>query len=93
MGEQIKEKSKQITINNDLGLHARPAAMIAKIALNAKAGIWILKDNEKVDASSIIDILTLACAKGTVITIEIDDPDDADILDEIASLIESGAGE
>jgi len=55
--------------------------------------VWIIKDEEKVDAASIIDILTLACAKGSKITLKIDDQSDLYILNNIAKLIESGFGE
>ena len=74
-------------------MHARAAAVIAKIAQQAKAAVWITKENEKVDASSIIDLLTLACVQGTTVTIMIDDPEDGRILNEIAALIEKGFGE
>lgn len=84
---------KRVTITNDLGLHARSAAQIAKLARNLKSKIWIIKDGEKVDAASIIDILTLACPKGSQITLKIDDPSDLDILNDIAKLIERGFGE
>jgi len=84
---------KRVTITNDLGLHARSAAQIAKLARNVKSKMWIIKDGEKVDAASIIDILTLACPKGSKITLKIDDPSDLDILNDIAKLIERGFGE
>ena len=80
--------SKNTIIKNDLGLHARPAAKIAKLAQTAKSKVWIIKGHEKVDASSIMDILTLACLKGTLVTLEIDDKSDMDILDTITDLIE-----
>ena len=85
----IKKLSKDIIIQNELGLHARPAAMIAKLALGAKSKVWIIKDDEKVDASSIIDILTLACLKGTSVTLQIEDHTDIGVLDTISDLIEN----
>jgi phosphocarrier protein len=84
---------KRVTITNDLGLHARSAAQIAKLARNVKSKMWIIKDGEKVDAASIIDILTLACPKGSKIILKIDDQSDLDILNDIAKLIERGFGE
>jgi len=93
MNKSDKRLSKSVTITNDLGLHARSAAQIAKLAQNVKSKVWIIKDEEKVDAASIIDILTLACAKGSKITLKIDDQSDIDILNNIAKLIESGFGE
>ncbi len=85
--------SKDLTIVNELGLHARSAARIAKIAQTARAQVWIEKDGETVDATSVIDMLTLAGAKGTQLTLTIEDPDDFAILNDIARLIENGFGE
>jgi phosphotransferase system HPr (HPr) family protein len=92
----INEEHNKIritTIKNELGLHARSAAQIAGIAQNSFANVWILKDNEKADASSILDILTLVCAKGSKITIIIEDLVDLPILNAIADLVETGFGE
>lgn len=88
-----KELSKHVTIVNELGLHARAAAKIAEIAKNATAKLWIVKDGEKVDASSVIDILTLACARGTKITLSAENGSDIHILDAVIQMVESGFGE
>ena len=93
MTKEEHKKFRYATIVNDLGLHARSAAQIAKIAQNSVAGVWIQKKEEKADASSIIDILTLACARGTRIKIVIDDLADLPVLNGIADLIDSGFGE
>ncbi|MBW1696265.1 MAG: HPr family phosphocarrier protein [Deltaproteobacteria bacterium] len=85
--------SKELIIVNELGLHARSAASISKIAQKAASNVWIVKDGNKVDASSVVNILTLACEKGAKITIEIDDPADTHILRNIQKLIENGFGE
>lgn len=92
-GSVIEALSKTFMVNNKLGLHARPAASIAKLAQQAKSDIWLIKGDEKADASSIIDILTLACSQGTTIKIEITDHEDTVILDNIASLFETSFGE
>jgi phosphocarrier protein len=63
---------------------------LAFIAQNAKSTIWLIKDNEKVDASSIIDILTLACAKGSKIMLTVDSKSDIHILNDITALAERG---
>ena len=47
------------TIRNELGLHARSAAQIAAIARNSATNVWIMKGDQRADASSIMDILTL----------------------------------
>ena len=87
------KKYKVATIKNELGLHARSAAQIARIAGNSAANVWLKKDDKKADASSILDILTLACGKGTKITVIIEDWADINILDTIVDLVDSGFGE
>jgi len=85
--------SKEVIIINELGLHARSAAQISKLAAEARSGVTIKRDGEEADAKSIIDILTLACPKGTRITLSVDDPADVEILKNISNLIEKGFGE
>lgn len=89
----ISVHQRVLVIKNILGLHARPAAAIAKIAQNAKAGIWIEREEECVDASSMIDLLSLACCKGQEILVRIDDEGDLPLLNDIALLVENGFGE
>ncbi|MBW2252500.1 MAG: HPr family phosphocarrier protein [Deltaproteobacteria bacterium] len=90
MSVSDKELSREVIIVNELGLHARSAGKIAKLAQNAQSTIWLIKDNEKVDASSIIDILTLACEKGSKIMLTVDSKSDVHILNEITALVERG---
>ena len=87
------ELSREVVIVNELGLHARSAARIAALAQNSKAAVWVKKDAEKADASSIVDILTLACEKGSKITLIIEDKADRPILEDLVNLIETGFGE
>jgi phosphotransferase system HPr (HPr) family protein len=81
---------REVTIVNELGLHARSAAKIAELANRSTASVWVQKGDEKADASSIVDILTLACEKGTKITIRIENKSDFNILEAITKLVESG---
>ena len=85
--------SREVTIVNELGLHARSAAKIAAIANRATASVWVQKGVQKADASSIVDILTLACEKGSKITIRIENKSDSNILEAITELVEDGFGE
>ena len=85
--------SKNVTITNPLGLHARSAAKIAKLVKKAKSNVWIIKDKDKANASSIIDILSLAGIKDSELTLLIEDASDIDILNDLAQLIENGFGE
>jgi len=82
--------TRKVTIVNELGLHARPAAKIAQIVRNAAATVWVVRGPEQVDASSIMELLTLACEKGTTLTFTAADPADRHILDALVQLVESG---
>ena len=89
----VNKLSRDVIVINELGLHARSAAKIAEIARKANYNVWIIKDNKMVDASSILDILTLECAKGSEITLKIDDQSDLDILNNTVKQFETGFGE
>jgi phosphocarrier protein len=84
---------REATIINELGLHARSAAKIAEFAQLATGSVWIAKEGQKADASSIVDILTLACEKGTRISIRVENKADLQILEDITTLVQSGFGE
>jgi phosphotransferase system HPr (HPr) family protein len=90
LGNKLHRKA---TVINALGLHARPAAMIANLAMKARSEVRLEKDGEQVDASSIIDILSLACGKGAEVVLRIENPQDIHLLDEIILLFENGFGE
>ena len=81
---------KEAVIINELGLHARTAGLIARIAGKARDTIWLSRDDNRADAGSIIDMLTLECARGTRVTISAQDPADARLVDRIAQLVNSG---
>ncbi|MFP4474687.1 MAG: HPr family phosphocarrier protein [Desulfatibacillaceae bacterium] len=87
------ELEKNLTISNELGLHARCAAQIAELAQKADGGVNIRHKGQMVDAASMLDILTLAAGKGEEITVIIKDATDEHVLREIARLVESGFGE
>lgn len=89
----IKELSRNVVIVNELGMHARSAAKVAALAQNATANIWIQKGDARADASSIIDILTLGCEKGSQITVRIENQADTNILSKIFELVANGFGE
>jgi len=89
----FKMISKEAVITNELGLHARSAAQIAKLAARARHGVWLVKGEERAAASSIIDLIALECPRGTKIAVIIDNPSDRDVLLAISKLIENGFGE
>jgi len=80
-------------VANPLGIHARPAALIAKLAARAEGKVWLIKEDEIIDAVSIIDILTLGCAKGSEVTLQVENHLDNAVFTEIAELIEQGIHE
>ena len=84
---------RDVTIVNDLGLHARAAAKLAKTAIKADKNVWLEFSDEQVDAKQVIDILMLAAAKGDTVTVRIEDAADAQVLDGIIELINDGFGE
>ena len=83
----------EVIINNSLGLHARPAAILAKEASKYKSDIKIIMDKTEVDAKSILDILTLAAPKGKSIKLIAKGEDAKEAIANIKSLIEEGFGE
>ncbi len=93
MTNSSQKLSEKVTIINELGLHARSAAMVTKIAQKARAQVWVERNGERVDATSIMDLLTLACPKGSELIVAIDDPADMKILDDIVKMVKDGFGE
>ena len=85
--------SREVTVVNEFGLHARSAAKIARIAMGARSGVWILREEERADASSTLEVLTLACPKGSRLQFRIEDPADHSILDALVRLVERGFDE
>lgn len=85
--------SRKVTIQNRLGMHARPAAMISKLAQKAQKGVWIGTGESKAEASSIIDILSIGLTQGTQVLVIIESEDDIPVLESIRELIEDGFGE
>lgn len=85
--------TREVVIVNELGMHARSAAMIAKLAQQAQSKIWLEKSGERADAASIIDMLSLGCSKGSKIKVQADDRKDRPVLERIVKLIQDGFGE
>jgi len=85
--------SKSFTIKNEMGLHARVAALIVKVTEKYQSTVTLEKNGEKADGKSILDILTLACPKGSVITVTAEGDDSGSVLEELDALIESKFGE
>lgn len=85
-------KSK-VEIINDVGLHARPAAIFVQTAGKFESDVWIEKGDKKVNAKSIMGLMSLAISCGAVVTISADGEDEEIAIKELVELIESGFGE
>lgn len=83
--------SEQIVVNNASGLHARPAATLVKAAGQCKGTVTIIKGDKRVNAKSIISLLTAGVKKGDEITVEVDNAEESELqrmLDVIRDLKE-----
>lgn len=79
--------TKELTIKNRTGLHARPAALLVKTIGKFKSEIFISKDGYKVNGKSIMGVMTLAAESGSIIEISIDGPDEKEALVALEDLI------
>ena len=82
--------TQEVTINNEVGLHARPATYFIRKANEFKSGIWVEKDERRVNAKSLLGVLSLGIVKGTKINLIADGSDEKDAVDELAKLVSSG---
>jgi len=77
---------KDITIVNELGIHARPAGMIANTSSRFSCDIKLVKDGMEVNAKSIMGIMTLAAGRGTIIELTARGKDEAEAVQAIVDL-------
>ena len=80
--------SRDVTIVNEVGLHARPATFFIQKANTFKASIWIEKEDRRVNAKSLLGVLSLGIVKGTEISLIADGADEAEAVEGLAALIE-----
>ncbi len=85
--------SRDITIQNSVGLHARPATFFIQKANSYKSSVWVEKDDRRVNAKSLLGVLSLGIVKGMTVTIIADGPDENEALDGLAALIDSDFSE
>ncbi len=86
---------KKVRIINPLGLHARAAAGLVRLAASFKSSIKLVRTDNNVmaDAKSILSVLTLAAAKGTELIIIVNGFDEEEAISAIEEIIENGFGE
>ena len=85
--------SKEVVVQNQVGLHARPATFFIQRANEFKSGIWIVNDERKVNAKSLLGVLSLGISKGDIITVLADGPDEEAAVDGLINLVMGGFNE
>ncbi|MBQ5972565.1 MAG: HPr family phosphocarrier protein [Oscillospiraceae bacterium] len=81
--------TREITVNNQVGLHARPATYFIQKANEFRCGIWIIREDRQVNAKSLLGVLSLGVTKGSTITLRADGVDEQVAVDTLCELIES----
>ncbi len=84
---------ENIEIINKLGLHARASTKITQVASQYSSDIWVSRNGRRVNAKSIMGVMMLAAAKGTVIELETNGPDEQAAMDALKALINDYFGE
>ena len=84
---------RDVTITNNIGLHARPATFFIQKANMFKSFIWIEKDDRKVNAKSLLGVLSMGIAKGMTVTLIADGQDESGAIDALENLIQTGFAE
>lgn len=84
---------RDVTITNNIGLHARPATFFIQKANSFKSSIWIEKDDRKVNAKSLLGVLSMGIAQGMTITLVADGQDENSAIDALVTLVNTGFAE
>ena len=85
--------SRSVTVVNQLGMHARAAAKFVHLATRFQSRIRVGRHGREMDGKSIMGILLLAAARGTIISISADGADEQAAVDALVGLVEEGFGE
>lgn len=84
---------KEVMVQNQVGLHARPATFFIQKANEFKSSIWVEKEERRVNAKSLLGVLSLGIVGGTKINIIADGSDEQEAVDSLVALVESGFAE
>ncbi len=84
---------REVVITNNIGLHARPATFFIQKANSYKSLIWIEKEDRKINAKSLLGVLSLGIAQGMTVSIIADGQDEADAVNGLSDLINTGFAE
>ena len=82
--------SQKVRILNKLGIHARPATKLVRLASKGNSKVFITKDKQRINAQSILGVMLLQAEHGSTIIIEVDGNDEEDMLQKIVNLVNSG---
>ena len=85
--------SRSVTIQNNHGLHARPATFFIQKANSYKSSIWVEKEDCRVNAKSLLGVLSLGIAKGMTVKLTAEGQDEEAAIEGLSSLINSGFNE
>ena len=85
--------SKAIVVQNPVGLHARPATFFIQKSNEFKSSIWVEKDARKVNAKSLLGVLSLGITKGTEVTVHADGADGKEAVIALEALVQSDFSE
>jgi len=80
---------KEAVVNNQVGLHARPATFFIQKANEFKSSVWVEKDERRVNAKSLLGVLSLGIVKDTSINLIADGPDEKEAVEALVELISS----
>jgi phosphocarrier protein len=86
-------QQREIEIVNKLGLHARASAKLTQMAGQFTAEVWISREGRRVNAKSIMGVMMLAAAKGSLVAIETAGPDEEQAMTALVGLINDRFGE
>ncbi len=81
--------SRNVTIQNSVGLHARPATFFIQKANEYSCSVWIEKEDRRVNAKSLLGVLSLGISKGMTVTLIADGSDEAAAIDGLSEMINS----
>ena len=84
---------KEVSVKNQVGPHARPATFFIQKANEFKSSVWVEKDERRVNAKSLLGVLSLGIVGGTTIRIMADGSDEEQAVDGLVKLVESGFAE
>ena len=84
---------REVEIVNKLGLHARASAKLTKLASQFKCEVWATRNNRRVNAKSIMGVMTLAANKGSRIQLETTGDDELEAMAALVALVEDYFGE